>query len=454
MISLFSLQLDTAHVVALAADNGEPWLAADQACMNALKPCVPLPHFFTQGQMQWAVDSAGVDTLLTDRPDLPVWNTIGFTKTGLQAGALHRLDRQCDAVTLPADTAKITFTSGSTGNPKGVCLSRTAQETVAKSIAELMVSLGIKRHLCALPLSVLLENVAGAYAALAAGAECVTPSLATIGWNGSSQWDPAAFLQCVQNEGIHSAIILPQMLKALLPLLGSFDVASLKLLAVGGARVAPDLLYAAKKMRLPVYEGYGLSECSSVVCFNQPGAEKSCTVGRPLKHASVRVNGEGELEVAGVKYLGYIGLPVHDSGGWLATGDLATIDSNGFVTINGRKKNLIISSYGRNISPEWIESELLAQEGILQAVVFGDARPALTAVLVAPNLSDAALKSSLDKANAKLPDYAQIKHSIRASAPFTAGNGLATSNGRNKRDAIEAIYQTMIFAMYEEDITA
>lgn len=446
-----SLQLGDAGVVALAADNSDAWLAADLACLSARKPCVPLPNFFSREQLQWAVDSAGVDTLLTDQPALPVWHALGFSETGQGAGRLHQLSRVCAAVALPANTAKITFTSGSTGNPKGVCLSRTTQETVAASIAGLMTRLGIKRHLCALPLPVLLENVAGAYAARLAGAECVTPSLSTIGWNGSSQWDPEAFLRCIQEKHIHSAIILPQMLKSLLPFLVQFDVSSLKLLAVGGAHVAQDLLEAAKKSGLPVYEGYGLSECGSVVCFNHPDAEKPGTVGKPLAHASVRINGEGELEVAGSIYEGYLGQQNATIPAWLPTGDLASIDSDGFVTISGRKKNLIISSFGRNISPEWVESELLAQPGILQAAVFGEGRPALAAVLVAPGLSNTELQQLVDNTNSKLPDYAHVKFFIRAVEPFSAGNGLATSNGRNKRLAIADIYQERINSLYKEE---
>jgi long-chain acyl-CoA synthetase len=448
-----SLQLGNAGVVALAADNGDSWLAADLACLNAGKPCVPLPTFFTRDQLQWAVDSAGVDTLLTDQPALPVWHALGFSETGQEAGRLHRLTRVCTAVALPANTAKITFTSGSTGNPKGVCLSRAAQEAVASSIAGLMTRLGIKRYLCALPLPVLLENVAGAYAARLANVECIVPSLSSIGWNGSSQWDPAAFLRYVQEQHIHSAIVLPQMLKSLLPLLAKFDVSSLKLLAVGGARVAPDLLEAARKSGLPVYEGYGLSECGSVVCFNHPDAEKPGTVGKPLAHASVRINGEGELEVAGGAYEGYLGQQSAVIPAWLPTGDLASIDSDGFVAINGRKKNLIISSYGRNISPEWVESELLAQPGILQVAVFGEARPALAAVLFAPGLSDVALQEHVDTANNRLPDYARVKYFIRAAEPFSASNGLATSNGRNKRDAIADMYKEQINSLYKEETT-
>lgn len=440
--------LASAGAVAVSADNGEAWLVADLATLLSCKAAIPLPHFFSAAQVQWAVDSAGADTLLTDRPELPHWQALGF-RLGGQQGGLAWLTRQCQPVDLPPRTAKITFTSGSTGHAKGVCLSEGAQLAVAGSIAGMMRELSASRHLCTLPLPVLLENVAGAYAALIADVECVLPSLAGVGWSGSSQWDARSFLQCVAEQRIESAIILPQMLKALLPLLGQYDTSSLRMVAVGGARVSAELLQLARVQGLPVYEGYGLSECSSVVCFNHPGADRPGTVGKPLPHAKVRINAEGELEVAGSHFLGYLGQPASESRlEWLPTGDLATIDADGFVSITGRRKHLLISSFGRNISPEWVESELLGQGGILQVAVFGEAKPWLSAVLFAPGLSDVALASAVAKANVSLPDYARVNRYVRATEPFTDANGLATSNGRNRRDAIASHFYNSLEALY------
>lgn len=435
--------------VALAADNGRAWLTADFACLASHRACVPLPHFFTQAQMRWAIDSAGVSTLLTDQSDGTLWQQLGFKQRELMPiGSLYCWEREMEHVLLPLGTAKITFTSGSTGQPKGVCLSQSAQETVAQSIANILRELGVQRHLCALPLPVLLENVAGAYAATVAGIECIIPPLSAVGWRGAQQWDAAAFLQCVAEHRAESCIILPQMLKALLPLMAQFDTASLKLVAVGGARVAPDLLHTAQQQGLPVYEGYGLSECCSVVCLNLPRASKVGTAGKPLSHAAVRINAAGELEVAGSHFLGYLGQESSQSDDWLPTGDLASIDAEGFVSITGRCKNVIVSSYGRNISPEWVESELLSQAGILQAAVFGEAQAFLVAVIFAPTLSVRELQCAVEQANQALPDYAQVKKFFRTNEAFTLSNGLATSNGRNKREAIAEYFQMAMDQLY------
>lgn len=447
--SLVNALQEGSGAVALCAENSAAWLSADFSCQESGRVCVPLPHFFTASQMQWALESAGVGTLLTDQPNAPLWQQCGFTVRATEsAEGLCRLERRAPAVRLPPTTAKITFTSGSTGHPKGVCLSQAAQEAVATSIAELLSAAGVKRHLCALPLPVLLENVAGVYAVVLAGVTCVTPPLAAVGWGGSSTWDASVFLRCVMEQRAESVILLPQMLKAVLPILSAFDVSALKLVAAGGARVAPELLRAARQQGLPVYEGYGLSECGSVVCVNHSGADKVGTVGKPLPHVAVRLNAASELEVAGSHFLGYLDQEDKPHDSWLPTGDLARIDDEGFVAIIGRRKNLIVSSFGRNISPEWVESELLGQAGVLQAAVFGEAKPFLVAVLFAPSLADTALQQAVNAANAALPDYAQVRHWLRAAEAFTASNGLATANGRNKRDDIALHFKSDIDSFY------
>jgi long-subunit acyl-CoA synthetase (AMP-forming) len=196
---------------------------------------------------------------------------------------------------------------------------------------------------------------------------------------------------------------------------------------VGGAKVSPALILRARSLGLPVYEGYGLSECASVVALNLPGADRPGSVGRPLAHAEVRLM-EKEIHVK-------------IDGAWHATGDLGALDADGFVHIHGRRRHVLITSFGRNVSPEWPEAELLAGRAIVQAAVFGEARPALCAVVVpAPGAPDAEVEAQVRLANARLPDYAQIRSWLRAEAPFSAQNGLATANGRPHRDALWHTY--------------
>jgi long-subunit acyl-CoA synthetase (AMP-forming) len=208
--------------------------------------------------------------------------------------------------------------------------------------------------------------------------------------------------------------------------------------------VGPRLLARAAALGLPVYEGYGLTEFASVVCLNRPGALRPGSVGRPLPHATVTVVA-GELHVDGVRCLGYLGEPGPPPGP-IATGDLGHIDDEGFVHVTGRSKNVFITAFGRNVSPEWVESELVQHPAFAQAVVWGEARSSNVAVVWPrrAGLGEAALQAALGEVNAGLPDYAQVRELVIADAPFSAADGLLTGNGRPRRDAILLRYADAI----------
>jgi long-subunit acyl-CoA synthetase (AMP-forming) len=155
----------------------------------------------------------------------------------------------------------------------------------------------------------------------------------------------------------------------------------------------------------------------------------------------VRISGDGEILVSGGGFLGYTGTD-HYGTEWLPTGDLGRLDSDGFLYVEGRLRNVLITSFGRNVAPEWPEAELLAGGALAQAAVFGEGRPQLCAVVVAPaSVSDSAIAKQVGAANDRLPDYARIAHWVRAVAPFGAHNGLATANGRVRRDAVWNLYR-------------
>jgi long-chain acyl-CoA synthetase len=270
-----------------------------------------------------------------------------------------------------------------------------------------------------------------------AGAQCCVTPLAEVGVEGAIGFDATTCLAAIERFEAQSVILLPQMLAALTSALeaGVRVPRSLRFAAVGGARTAPALLERARRAGLPAYQGYGLSECASVVTLNHPGADRPGSVGRPLAHARVRI-ARGEIEVKRRR-------------GWFATGDLGRLDADGFLYVEGRRKNVLITSFGRNVSPEWPEAELLVGSAIAQAAVFGEARAQLCAVLVATSaaLSDATLERQVDAANARLPDYAQVRRWVRADQRFTSQNGLATPNGRPRREAIWQAYAERLDAL-------
>ncbi len=421
--------------VALYADNGIDWILTDLACRVLGIRIVPVPLFFSAAQIKHTISSSGATALISDQQN--VENLIGATVGQAFCGmtSLYTLEAS-EPVALPEGTQKITFTSGTTGSPKGVCLSAEQQAAVATAIAA-AASKDNPKHLCVLPLSTLLENLAGVYAPLLSGGSVNAPSLADVGLAGSSGLDIKQFLHCITEHQPNTMILVPEMLNALTEATecGWRPPTSLHFVAVGGGKVSPELVRRARAAGLPAYEGYGLSECASVVTLNVPGADHIGSVGQPLPHVSVQIE-QGEIVVRGSEFLGYAGQPDSWNAEPLRTGDLGHIDDDGFVFVSGRAKNQLISSFGRNISPEWVESELLAGSLLQQVVVIGDARPYCVALVEPRNAAttDTDIDAWIRSVNQKLPDYARVVDWHRVTAP--------------QRATIESDYSVEIEKMY------
>lgn len=436
-----------ARVLAVLADNGTAWVIADLAALQAGVVQLPLPGFFSDDQLRHALQTTAADLLLTDQAERIQGLGLGFQVIE-HRDDLVLLGREIAAAPLPAGTAKVSFTSGSTGQPKGVCLSAAGLLDTAAAVAAALADLAIERHLAVLPLALLLENVAGIYAPLLRGGEIVLPRLADLGWRGmGGGFNPQQLIQQIAASQPSSLILVPELLKAAtltLRALRQSAPASLQFVAVGGARCDASLIEAARAVGLPAYEGYGMTECGSVVSLNRPGADLPGSVGKALPHVGLHTDAHpatgGEIHIANRVFLGYlhaapaVGDNANDYASDYASGDLGYIDARGFVHLSGRRDNLIITAYGRNIAPEWVEAALLAQPEIAQAVVAGETCGGLAALLV-PLQANTELAAAVARANASLPDYARVADWL-ICAPFTPGNALATGNGRPIRAAI------------------
>lgn len=418
--------------VGLALDNSTDWLAADLALASSSHVCVPVPPWFTPAQLGHVISAAGLSSWIGVTPPPAAHGRPLDLGSGLALWPL----RSPSAATLPTGTSKITFTSGTTGQPKGVCLSSSMLERVAASLADVGRDAGVRRHLCILPLSVLLENVAGAWAAMLAGAEVVAPPMASLGLSGATGADPARLAEAVVAHEAESLILVPQLLEALVAALeaGAPRPRALRFVAVGGARVPPGLLARARALGVPVREGYGLSECGSVVSLDRE-ADGTGGVGHPLPHAPVTLGPDGEILAHGELMLGYVGDPRPVPRPW-PTGDLGSFDARGRLHVVGRKRNVFITAMGRNVSPEWVEAELTGEGPIRQAAVFGEGLPRPVAVLFAPGADRPTIEAAVARANRRLPDYAQIHGWQATCEPFTSTNAMATTNGRLRRDRI------------------
>lgn len=436
------LRLPPWGTVAFCLNNGGAWVALDLALLRLARAALPLPTFFSEAQRHHALAQSGAAALITDRPASGhrCVDILSFCGRDIY---LYVLDAA--PVELPKHTAKITYTSGTSGAPKGVCLAQSALEQVARSLVDTIGDEFAGMHCAVLPLAVLLENVAGLYPTLIAGGHYHVPPPKELGFENPFMPDFFAMAEVLRARDITSTILVPELLRGLMAALAASqtNLPAMKLIAVGGAKVAPALLETAAQLGLPVFQGYGLSEAASVVAFNTPHDNRDGSVGKPLPHVRLELAEDGEVMIANPGFLGYVGAPGAPE--ILKTGDIGAFDEDGSLFIEGRKSNILITAFGRNVAPEWVESELLAEREIGQAMVFGDGEPALGALIVpsSQSITPDDLARAIARANGRLPGYARVLHWSMAM-PFTPANNQLTANGRLRRAEIaEAYRETM-----------
>ena len=403
--------------LAIALDNSVDWIIWDLACLLSNITTIPIPPFFTFEQTLHALNNGKATH---------VANNEGIFK--------HKNNDKVACMTheIPPATAKVTFTSGTTGNPKGVCLNRRQMESLTSSLINAIAS-DHGHHACILPLAILLENIAGVYTSLIAGYTVHLTSMKTFG--DKYEW-LHSYLSSVKATSI---ICVPEVLQILMgQVMAKGPISSLEFVALGGSKIYPDLISKAHELQLPVYEGYGLSECSSVVALNIPEHNRVGSVGKVLPHNHIvnerelKSGKDIEIKIKNNGFLGYIGQPAPII---IETGDLGHMDEQGYLYVTGRKKNVLITSFGRNVAPEWVESHLNVHPEILQAFVYGDGEPHLKALVVCTVQDRDLIEQRIAQANSRLPDYAQVKE-FEITKPFTLESGYLTGTGRIKRQRV------------------
>ncbi|MDP9828254.1 AMP-dependent synthetase/ligase [Kineosporia succinea] len=245
----------------------------------------------------------------------------------------------------------------------------------------------------------------------------------------------------------------------------------------GGAPLGRDLGHFFRGAGLPVIEGWGLTETTAPVCCNTPAGNRIGTVGRPLPGMGVRISDDGEIEAYGVGVLrGYLNNPqatadaVHD--GWFATGDLGSLDADGYLSITGRKKEMIVTANGKNVIPTVLEDSMRSNPLISQCIVVGDQKPFVAALItldaemlptwlknrgkpeadVATAASDpdvlAELQSAVDKANTLVSRPESVRKFRVLSVDFTEQSGHLTPKQSLKRSVIHKDFAVELDQLY------
>jgi long-chain acyl-CoA synthetase len=206
----------------------------------------------------------------------------------------------------------------------------------------------------------------------------------------------------------------------------------------GGARLEPEVGRFYLALGIRIMQGYGQTEAGPVVSANPPNAIRIETVGPPLQGVEVRIAEDGEILVRGDLLMhGYWGRPADTEAaiedGWLHTGDIGEQDPDGYLRITDRKKDMIVLSGGENVSPARIETMLMAEPEIAQAVIAGEGRTGLSALVVPAEGHDTiTVALAVSRANLRLSITERIrKHAV--VEPFTLENGLLTPTQKIRR---------------------
>jgi long-chain acyl-CoA synthetase len=255
----------------------------------------------------------------------------------------------------------------------------------------------------------------------------------------------------------------------------------LRFIVCGGAPLAEDTCRFFHALGIPVLEGYGMTESGGAACVNRPDHARPGTVGAPLPGTEIHLAHDGEIQIRnrGV-FLGYHGHPEDTAevlleGGWLRTGDLGHLHDDGTLVITGRKKNLLVTSAGKNVAPAPIELKLKSLWPYIEhVVVVGHGRPYLAAILILDMerveswakvrsiawVNEAELAShprvialiqeGVDRANQTLAPWERIRRFSLLAEPFSVDNGLLTATGKVRRQAVVARHAHHVSDLYDQ----
>jgi len=418
----------------------------------------------------------------------------------------------------PDALAAIVYTSGTTGRPKGVMLSH---RNIVSNVNSIMAVMPVREDdvfLSFLPLSHTLERTVGYYLPIAAGASVafarsiplLMQDLAAIkptvlvsvpriyerayavlretvdrhllskvlfAWAVRTGWRQFEHGQRrAPRPSLPARVIWPLLDRLVaVPVRARFG-GRLRAAVTGGAAMAPDVARPFLALGVPILQGYGMTESAPVIACNTPEDNDPSSVGRAVPGVTVRIGDRDELLAQGDNIMmGYWQRPddtalARDPEGWLHTGDQAQLE-NGRIHIKGRIKDIIVTSTGEKIAPADLEAAIVSDPLFEQAMILGERRPYLAALVIlnpsrwaqqARDLglnpqAEAGLRSSIAtgwvlerirQALRAFPSYATPRAVLLSNEPWTVAAGLITPTLKPKRAAIEARYATEIAALY------
>jgi len=427
--------------VVLMSATSVDWTVADLAVLSAGGVTVPVYETSSVAQCEWILSDSGARVAIAGKADHAkqldaargaargLGDVFVVNDGGLDAIAERGADGDREQVERgvaalgPADLASLVYTSGTTGNPKGCMLTHGNLLATARGSARNLAAVldpPDASTLLFLPLAHVFARIiqttvleAGVVLGYARSTETLAEDLRSFaptfllavprvlekvfttaqrGATGARRRVFDLAVTAAQDAAAGRTGLVPAARRALADRLVYARLRAalggrLRHAISGGAPLAPHLAAFFTAAGITVLEGYGLTETSAGTTCNTPSALRLGTVGRPTPGVGVRLAGDGEVHVRGPGvFRGYwhdqeATRAALDDDGWFATGDLGTLDDEGFLTISGRKKEILVTASGKNVSPTVLEGRLEAHRLVSQAMVVGDARP-FVAVLV------------------------------------------------------------------------
>ena len=421
----------------------------------------------------------------------------------------------------PGDTALLIYTSGTTGMPKGAMLSNENIMAAITAGAHGLPAHESDEQLCFLPLCHILERDVSIYFPLAAKCTVNFAESPETVFSNLQEVSPMTFTAVPRVwEKIYSRVLImaqeatwlgrfafAQALKAgrkradalakdgRVPMLTALNYTLWDMLVLrnlrrmlgfdrmrrggtGAAPISPELLKWYWSIGVPLVEGYGMTETSGIATINTPDENRTGTIGRPVPGVSVRIAEDGEIQTKGLNnFQGYWrnnekSAESYTADGWLRTGDVGRVDEDGYVTITGRLKDIIITAGGKNITPAEIESRLKFSHYISDAVIIGDRRKYLTALVMIDQenvekyaqdnkvpFSDFAslcraqavqdlIRAEVEQVNREFARVEQIKDFRLIDVLLTAEDEELTATMKLRRSFVEKRHKALIDDMY------
>jgi long-chain acyl-CoA synthetase len=233
----------------------------------------------------------------------------------------------------------------------------------------------------------------------------------------------------------------------------------IRLCVSGGAPLAKEIIEFFHALDILILEGYGLTECTTAATVNRPARFRFGTVGPPLPGVELRLADDGEVLIkSDTIFGGYFKeeaatREVLPGDGWLRTGDLGDLDDDGFLTVTDRKKDILVTAGGKNVAPQNLENALKTHPIVSQALVVGDKRPYIAALITLAEDADRGnadeqVRRAVDDVNAELSRYEQIKRFTILPRDFTAEDGEVTPTLKLKRRVCQEHFAAEIEALY------